>query len=253
MHLTTRALVLREVNYKESDKILTILAEDGGKMTVTARGCRKKNSPFAAACQLLVWSEFTLYEYQGRWAVREAETELLFRGVRQDLDKLSLASYFAEVTETVVGEGQPEPEILALLLNSLYVLEQKSLPLTQVKTVFEWKIMALAGYAPACGACGVCGNPDPEEPWISLREGVVCCDACRPRLEDGTALPLSRAALSALRHIVEGNPRRIFSFRTDDPSLRKLEQAGEAYLILQTEREFRTLDFWKTVAEGRSI
>ena len=40
MHLTTKALVLREVNYKESDKILTVLTADEGKLTVSARGCR---------------------------------------------------------------------------------------------------------------------------------------------------------------------------------------------------------------------
>ena len=43
MHLTTNALVLREVNYKESDKILTLLTEQEGKLTVSARGCRKKD------------------------------------------------------------------------------------------------------------------------------------------------------------------------------------------------------------------
>ena len=69
MHLTTNALVLRETNYKESDKILTLLTEQEGKLTVSARGCRKKGSPIASACQLLVWAEFTLYEFMGLWSV----------------------------------------------------------------------------------------------------------------------------------------------------------------------------------------
>ena len=56
MHLTTKALVLREVSYKESDKILTVLTAAEGKLTVSARGCRRRNSPIAAASQLLVWS-----------------------------------------------------------------------------------------------------------------------------------------------------------------------------------------------------
>ena len=71
MHLTTRALVLRETDYRESDKILTLLTEQEGKLTVSARGCRKSNSPIASACQLLAWGEFTLYEYNGRWSVKE--------------------------------------------------------------------------------------------------------------------------------------------------------------------------------------
>ena len=102
MHLTTKALVLREANYKESDKILTLLTEQEGKLTVSARGCRKKGSPIAAACQLLAWGEFTLYEFQGRWAVKETASERLFDGVRVNVEKLSLASYLAEVIRPLI-------------------------------------------------------------------------------------------------------------------------------------------------------
>ena len=48
MHTTTKALVLRSVDYKESDKILTLLTQDRGKVTASARGSRKKGSPIAA-------------------------------------------------------------------------------------------------------------------------------------------------------------------------------------------------------------
>lgn len=85
MHLTTNALVLREVNYKESDKILTLLTEQEGKLTVSARGCRKKDSPIAASCQLLAWGEFTLYEFRDMWSVKETASERLFDGVRADI------------------------------------------------------------------------------------------------------------------------------------------------------------------------
>ena len=148
MHLTTNALVLREVNYKESDKILTLLTEAEGKLTVSARGCRKKDSPISSACQLLAWAEFTLYEFKGLWSVKETASERLFEGARADLDKLALASYFAEVTEALAEEGQAEPGLLAVTLNCLHALDKMDLPLAQVKAAYEWRAMALAGYDP---------------------------------------------------------------------------------------------------------
>lgn len=42
MHMRTKALVLRETAYKESDKILTLLTQEAGKLTASARGCRKR-------------------------------------------------------------------------------------------------------------------------------------------------------------------------------------------------------------------
>lgn len=247
MHLTTKALVLREVNYKESDKILTVLTAEEGKLTVSARGCRKKGSALAAASQLLVWSEMTLYEYQGRWAVKEAVTERQFTPVRSDLEKLALASYFAEVTETLAEEGQPEQGLLSLILNCLHALEKLNLPLRHVKAAFEWKAMALAGYEPMADGCAVCGCEPPEEPRIHLGEGVIHCAACRGEVGDGISMPLSNAALAALRHIVWGDPKRLFSFKPDETSLRQLGDASEAYLMTRLERGFKTLDFFKSL------
>lgn len=247
MHLTTKGLVLREVNYKESDKILTVLTQAEGKLTVSARGCRKKGSAIAAASQLLVWSELTLYEYQGRWSVKEAVIERGFEGARGDLDRFALASYFAEVTETLAEEGQPEPGLLSLILNSLHALDKLALPLRLVKTAFEWKAMALAGYEPMAEACAVCGCEQPEEPYLNLSAGVLHCAACRGEAGEGISMPLTAEGLAALRHFVWGDPKRLFSVTVNQESLRRLGDASEAYLMTQLERGFRTLDFFKSV------
>lgn len=245
MHLTTTALVLREVNYKESDKLLTLLTGEEGKLTVSARGCRKKGSAIAAASQTLVYSEMTLYEFKGRWAVKEAAIRRPFDTVRSDLDRLALASYFAEVAELLAEEGQREPELLSLILNCFHALDSLALPLGQVKTAFEWKAMALAGYEPMAEGCALCGRPEPEDPCLLLSRGLVCCAGCRPAGEG--AMPLTGAALAALGRIVGGDPKRLFSFRLDETSMARLCAASEAYLLAQLERGFRTLDFYKAL------
>lgn len=253
MHLTTKGLVLREVNYKESDKILTVLTAEEGKLTVSARGCRKKGSAIAAASQLLVWSEFTLYEYQGRWAVKEATTERQFTGVRTDLDKLALASYFAEVTEALAEEGQTEAGLLSLTLNSLHALEKLPLPPSLIKTAYEWKAMALAGYEPMADGCAVCGCPEPEQPCINLTAGVIHCAACREGAGDGISMPITPSGLKAMQHFIWGDPKRLFSVSMDQTSLRQLGEASEAYLMTQLERGFRTLDFYKSIKMETSL
>ncbi len=253
MHLTTNALVLRETNYKESDKMLTLLTEKEGKLAVSARGCRKKGSPIASACQMLAWGEFTLYEYNGRWAVKETASERLFDGVRTDLEKISLASYLAEVAEALAEEGQPDPGLLAVTLNSLHALDKLNYPLAQVKTAFEWRSIALAGYEPQIARCGVCGREQPRQPHIHLGEGAVHCGPCRDRLGEGVSMPLTPGALAALRHIVWGPRGRLLSFRLDGEGLQKLSDASEAYLMTRLERGFRTLDFYKKITYKPSL
>ncbi len=247
MHITTKALVLRGVDYKESDKILTLLTTEMGKIPASARGCRKKGSPIAAGCQLLCWSEMVLYEYQGRWVVKEAATERQFRGVRDDLEKLSLACYLAEVTEVLAVEGIAVPELLSLILNSLHALEKMNKPLPLVKAAFELKAMCLAGYEPMLEGCAVCGEENLSDPRFHLREGVLHCAACRSELGDGISMPLDAAGIQAMQHIAWGDPKRLFSIALGEDSLRRFADLTEAYLHTQLERGFHTLDFYKSI------
>ena len=93
-----------------------------------ARGCRRKNSKLTAASQLLVYSELTLSERGEFTTLTEADPLEQFWSVRQDLETLALASYFAEVAEASAQEGETCPELLSLLLNCLYALDLEKAP-----------------------------------------------------------------------------------------------------------------------------
>lgn len=249
MHITTDALVLRVVDYKEADQILTLLTQELGKITASARGVRRKGSAIAAGCQLLCWSQAVLYDYGGRWQVKETAILRQFRGVRADLERLALACYFAEVTETLAVEGLPCPELLSLLLNSLHALDQlPGRPLRLVKAAFELKAACLAGYEPMAEGCCRCGAEEPTSPCLQLAEGILLCAACQTG-EEGT-LPLDGPSLAALRHIVYGNPKRLFSFPIPAESLELLARLSERYLQTQLDRGFRTLDFYTGLASA---
>ena len=74
MYLTVRGLVLRVSPYKDADAILTVLTEDKGTLTVKARGLRRNKSNLSAPCQLLAYSEFTLFENRGMYTINEAHS-----------------------------------------------------------------------------------------------------------------------------------------------------------------------------------
>ena len=241
----TEGIVLREAKYKEADKILTVLTSDRGKLTVSARNSRKKGGGISAAAQLLVWSELTLSEYRGRWTLTDAATKTEFRSLRRDLDKLALGSYFAELTEVMVPEGQTAPEVLSLLLNALYALDSLDRPLPLVKAAFELRLLTLSGFAPALNGCALCGR-EPEDPVFHLREGVLHCRGCR--LAGGISLPLSRGTLAAMRYITRCPAKRLFSFRMEEAALEQLAGVCEAFLLTQLERGFHTLDFYKQIS-----
>ena len=189
MYLTIQGVVLRVSDYNDHDALLTVLTRKHGKLTVKARGLRRKNSPLAAVCQLLAYGEFTVFEYRGQYTINEAHVLNLFQNLRADLEQLSLASYFAQVAEVLSQEDYPTPDLQSLLLNCLYGLSNLKQPLDQVKAVFELRAACLSGYTPDLFGCHVCGSQTPDR--FDLSSGLLECQNCRDASSGGIRLPVT--------------------------------------------------------------
>jgi len=148
MYINTTGVILREVQYKDTSKILTVLTSSEGKLTVSAYGAHRKNSKLAAVTGLLVYSEMTLLKKKDRWTMTEARSVEQFIGLRDDLKLLALGTYIAELTEAVSDEDSPNPELLPLCLNALYALSEKIKTPEYIKPVFELRLMAISGFEP---------------------------------------------------------------------------------------------------------
>ena len=244
MYLNTIALVLRVSDYNDRDALLTLLSREHGKITAKARGIRRKNSPLTAPCQLLALSEFTLFEYRGMYTINEARSIELFTPLRKDLEKLSLGSYFAQVSEVISQEDAPTSELQSLVLNCLYSLSETDLPAEQIKSVFELRIACIAGYAPDLYGCHCLSGSLPS--FFDLSGGVLLCEGCKDQ-NIGIRHPVSAGTLEAMRYIVSCDPKKLFAFTLGSDNFRQLSAIAEAYLIMQLERGFSTLDFYKSL------
>lgn len=246
MYITTTGLVLRETNYKETSKILTVLTAAEGKITVSARGTKRRGSKTAAATQLLAFSEMTLFLNRGRWTITEAQSIELFSELRADIELLSLGAYFAEMLEAVSDEDFSNPEVLALGLNALYSLSEGKKSPVLIKTAFETRLMCLAGFAPMVSACGICGKRELKDPVLSIYGGTIFCRSCKSEIT-GTCVPLCPGSVETLRYITDCESKKVFSFKLGDEALKRMAQVSEMYVQAQLERSFRTLDFYKSV------
>ncbi len=245
MYLTVRGLVLRVTAYNDTDALLTVLTSEYGKITLKARGLRRKNSPLTASCQLLALSEFVVFEYRGMYSVNEARVVDMFQGLRNDLQKLSLGTYFAQAAELISQEDCPNPELMSLILNCLYALCNLTLSESQIKAVFELRLACIAGYTPELSGCLHCGNVLPDR--INLSEGLLECAKCRSAESEGIRIPITSGVLEAMRYICSCNIKKIFSFETGAETMEMLAQVSESYLLTQLERGFSTLDFYKSL------
>ncbi len=247
MDIVTNALVLRSVDYRDSDCVLTLFTENMGILTATAWGCRNRNSVLAAGCQLLCWSEMVLTKQKNldRYKVKSATSLRDFRGIRKDLEKLALGCYFAEVMTHMNPEGNREPDLLYLTLNCLHALDRMDRPLEQVKASFELRALCLSGFEPMLAGCSICGRKDPEKIRFHPREGHFCCAGCEPARPD--SITLDNEVLTCLRYIAWCEPKRILYFPITGVPLRRLSQTVESFFLTQMQRGFRSLDYFHEV------
>lgn len=248
MHKTLHGLVLREVKYKESSKILTILTEEEGKITAEARGALRRGAKCTAASQILTWSELTFFENRGRYTLTEGSVLEDFSALRAELGDYALGCYMAEMLEAVSDEDSHSTALLHLGLNALFALSRRLYPARHIKAVFELRLMCLAGFAPQLDRCMDCGSHTPEKPRLSLYGGGVHCTGCTPGVA-GKSVSLCSASLAAMRHVCSAGEKKIFSFTLDAHSAARFYATCEEYALAQLDRSFGTLDYWHSVAQ----
>ncbi len=245
MFKTVHALVLREVKFKEADKMLTVLTQEEGKLSVRARGALRKSCRYGAAAQQLAYSEMTLFVNRGRCLLEEGSVIEDFSGLRGDITAFALAAYIAELLESVSDEDSPNPEVLRLGLNALYALSRGLFPPKLVKAAFELRLMCLSGYEPDLHGCSRCGEVDITQYHFDLAGGVLLCDVCAAA-EGFEGASLSADVLAAMRHVIRADLRRVFSFTlNDEAAAATFCHVCERYALVQLDRGFGTLDYYK--------
>ncbi|MDD2956578.1 MAG: DNA repair protein RecO [Oscillospiraceae bacterium] len=247
MQITQEAIVIRERSIGEDDRLLTLLCRQEGVITAYARGAQKMKSTLGPSCGLLAYSTFQLFHSRERYIVDRADTINLFFGLRQDIEKLALASYLAEVACVTAPSGQDSEAFLRLLLNCLHFLEKGAFAPVFIKPVFELRCLAMSGFMPDLVACCGCGCYEAEKMYLAVNDGTLWCGECVSGPE-AKYMALTPGVLAAMRHVIYSELPKLFSFRLSDEGIRYLGRVCEAYFLAQMGQGFQTLDFYHSLS-----
>lgn len=248
MVITTDALVLREQNIGENDRLVTLLTRDSGIIRAFVKVAGKAKSGLQSATQTLCYSRFTINIGKTANRIKEAETVEVYFGLRQDIEKVSLAQYFTQLVSEVAPEGNESDELLKIMLNTLHFLHNGKKKPEQLKAIVELRVACMCGYMPLIDGCNRCGNEQGEKYIFDLINGVLVCEDCAVN-QRGAYAVVGGGVLSAMRYIIESDVSKIFSFNMSDDGFKSLCEVTERYLLSQLQRSFSALDFYKTVKE----
>ena len=146
---TTKAVVLKNFLYKDTDKIYTILSEDKGKISGIGKGVRKVSSRRGGNLDTLNVVEIQLNEHKsGQNYITEVKTIKSFRKIKENLELSNQAFYIAELVNKFVDEDEDVKPVFDLLIKSLESLQDGNGETSLRVNKFEIKFMQLLGYQP---------------------------------------------------------------------------------------------------------
>ena len=171
MEATVDAIVIRRRDAGESDRRLTLLSEEFGKIDVVAKGARNSASRLKGVSEPLSVATFTFHDGKKQRFVTQAQPKSSFRGLRSDYDRLTMGLAFAELMSAILPYEQPLPELYELLLVVLGILEVHQKPVAALAWA-EIKLLELSGFQPSFGFSVVSEVVVQEsEPFVSPRAG----------------------------------------------------------------------------------
>ena len=179
--ITTQAIILRHADYREHDRMLTLLSPSMGRIEALCRGCKRPQSPLLAASEWFALGEYVLYAGKGHMTVTACNLTESFFPLRTDYEKLKYATYLLSVAEAAAQPGERAVELFTLLARSLSRLAYSEKDVQAVSAAFLLHFSAISGYRPRLSHCVRCGKrmEDDEIHLMDIENGGLLCPACR--------------------------------------------------------------------------
>jgi DNA repair protein RecO (recombination protein O) len=218
----SEALVLRVIDFGESDRIVHLLVADAGRLTAIAKGARRSVRRFPGTLDLLHHLRVHVERRRPGAMARLDQATLLrsFPRLRAEAARFALGCYLLEILDRLAPEGAVRGDAERLFAFALGALEHaSSAPIdSRLRPLLELRALDALGLRPELGRCVRCGRQLPAAGPSGARgearsslgfhvaEGGPVCGHCAAGVEGllpvqlGTLRALENALRLPLRH-----------------------------------------------------
>jgi DNA repair protein RecO (recombination protein O) len=205
------AIVLRTRDYAESDRIVTLLTRDYGKLSGIAKGAKASRRRFER--KLEPFSHVNLFfrrrpNGQLVFITRAEAGDLHPLALENDLARFALGSYMLELAEALTSEEAEAAAAYRVLATSLAALASSTATVA-ARQRFELELLRASGFGLNFARCRICATAADHGDYVYFvaSRGGVICPRCRPsapegavRLASSSAVALARLNAAAVDH-----------------------------------------------------
>jgi DNA repair protein RecO (recombination protein O) len=203
--LRTEALILRSIDFGESDRILHLLTPEVGRLPVIAKGARRSVRRFSGTLDLFNHVKIQVDLRRPNSLARLDQASLIdpFISLRSETARFALGCYLLELFDRLAPERGTRADtqrLFAFALGALRMVAER-VPDLRLRTLIELRALDALGLRPEFSRCVRCGSaPAGRGPvGFHVADGGVVCDRCCAQL-DG----ILRVQLGTVRALERG-------------------------------------------------
>lgn len=213
-------IIIKQINFGDYDKILSIITEKHGKISAIAKGVRKINSKKSASCELFVKSKFAFAKGRSLDIITETQPVTFFDSLKSALEKIATLFYISELLDQFIEEGDEmqSREIYQLLNDFLHLCAKSGQEnLFSLTRGFESRLLSVLGVSPDLYNCVKCGSKlfDSQSFRYNPADGGIFCSACG-EIRKLSCDDISIDSLKSLRYFQEQDLARSELLRIDE-------------------------------------
>ena len=178
MEVKVNAFVIKSIDYKDNDKLLTLYSLESGKITATIKGVKKSGAKLKFASEPFCFAEYILAQKNGRYTVINASYIDSFYNLRLDLKKYYACAVVSEILNYFAEPDVSDKTLFSLAINTIKDICYKSEEILTLCSFLHGVINAL-GYGVSEYACASCGSVISGRVFFNFKNGVFSCQNCQ--------------------------------------------------------------------------
>ena len=236
-----RGLIIRTNDYKEKDRLLSVLTSDRGLITICAKGVAKPGSSLGFVSMPYMLCDFVVTVSHGYYYLKDASIIESNSKIMESLEQMTVAAHISSCLMDCTLQSENAKEAYELAVYAYYNLAYNKDKYLLIYSAFNWRLLTIAGFTilydlnePAYKATG--NKPARYMINISGTEGNQ--NKTFNRL-------LDEPSVRALNYFATCDLKRMFTSSADKKTEEELKDFTTDYLSMHFEKNYDALSILK--------
>lgn len=246
--IKTEGIILSEIRYKETSKILNIYTKELGKITVMAQGAFRPKSNLIASTQSFVLNEFNLKKGREFYYINNSYILDTYYSIRENLERMIYAFYLLELIEKSTPFEEENEKLFSLLKKGLKVLSELDKDIVKFVAAYEVKFISFLGYRPHMNSCVNCNKKVSSSMKFSNISGGLLCEECFS--VDASAKPIDILLIKTLNDLLFSSFDSLDEVVISDTTATKIHDILLSYILFTIDRgDFKSLNILNSIED----